>query len=137
MSEKVDWEQVRASEKEDWEQVRELEIRLQLGQPMELTGTVSDLLRRTARQVALSPEEAERGLRSPSDAAALVAKIRRRIQEGSVRLGQAMLDAASRKAMGDDRGARKLLKRALEAEAVPYYREGYEALLHSLEAPKN
>lgn len=133
MTEMLDLEQVRATEKEDWEQVRELEDWLQQGQSLQLTDMVRELLRRTAMQVALSFKDTENGLQSPAHAALLVKVIRRRIHEGAVRQGQAMVDAAVRGSMGDIRGGLEVLKRALEAEAVPYYRGAYEALIDSLE----
>jgi DUSAM domain-containing protein len=133
MSEKMAREEMHAAQKEDWEQVRELESQLQRGRPLELTDAVRGLLKRVAVQVALSSADAERGLRSPEEAAVLVGQMRRRIREGSERVGQAMLDAASRAAEGNMRSARLMLKEALAAEVVPYYRESLEALLHELE----
>jgi DUSAM domain-containing protein len=136
MSEEVDSEQAHAREKADWEAVRDLEIRLQRGQPLELTSEVSELLRRTAGQVAISSEDAEKGLRSASEAVALLTEIRRRIHEGSERLAEVMMVSVSRAARGDIRGARKVLNSALAAEAVPYHRKVYEALLGSLDKLK-
>jgi len=133
MSEKAAGEQTRAREKEDWEQLRALELHLQRGQPLELTEAVRGLLKRAALQVALSSADAEKGLQSSAEATALLTRIRRRIREGNERLSQAMLDAAYQAGTGNARSARRLLKAALEAEVVPYYRESLEALLHALE----
>ncbi|HEX8705206.1 MAG TPA: DUF2379 family protein [Myxococcaceae bacterium] len=126
-------EQARAAQKEDWDRLRELESRLQRGEPLELTDPVRELLKRGAAQVALSPAEAERGLRSAPEAAAMLGEIRRRIREGSERVGQAILDTAVAASMGTKQDARRKLNAALAAEVVPYYRQSLEAILHSLE----
>lgn len=120
------------NEETDWEEIRRLAEQLDRGQPLELRETVCDLVRRVTRQVALSEDDAERGLRSPSDAAALVAKISRRIRVGSRRLSRAIVDASRRKEAGDIEGARKLFEDVLAVEVVPLYREIAQTQLNAL-----
>src|SRR5687767_4791880 len=121
------------SEETDWEEVRRLAEQLERGQPLELTAAVSGLLRRAARQVALSDDDAAQGLRSPSDAATLVAKISRRIRVGSRRLSRAIVDASRLQDAGDRQGARKLFEDVLAVEVVPLYREIAQTQLNALE----
>jgi DUSAM domain-containing protein len=120
------------SEEADWEEVRALAEQIERGQPPELTAEVSELLRRAARQVALSDDDAEQGLRSPSDAATLVAKISRRIRVGSRRLSRAIVDASRLQNAGDIQGARKLFEDVLAVEVVPLYREIAQTQLNAL-----
>jgi DUSAM domain-containing protein len=134
---KVAWQTFHSAEKEDWGRLRQLELQLERGELLELTDELRALLRRVAQQVAFTPEEAERGLRSPAEAAALVMRMSRRTLESAERLGRAMLDAAALSGLHDTWNARRVLKAALEHEVVPYYRQSLEALLHSLENPRN
>jgi DUSAM domain-containing protein len=119
-------------EEADWEEVRALAEQIERGQPPELTAEVSELLRRAARQVALSDDDAVQGLRSPSDAATLVAKISRRIRVGSRRLSRAIVDASRLQNAGDIQGARKLFEDVLAVEVVPLYREIAQTQLNAL-----
>jgi len=137
MDKSMNEEQAHAAQKEDWDRLRDLESRLHRGEPLELTDTVRELLKRGAAQVALSSAVAERGLRSPAEAAALLGEIRRRIREGSARVGQAMLDTAVLSVEGNTRGARQALKAMLAEEEVPYYRGLLDALLQSVEPLKS
>ncbi|WNG13305.1 DUSAM domain-containing protein [Cystobacter fuscus] len=121
------------SEETDWEELRALAEQLERGQPLELTAAVCELLRRTVRQVALSDDDAAQGLRSPSDAATLVAKISRRIRVGSRRLSRAIVDASRLQEAGDTQGARKLFEDLLAVEVVPLYREIAQTQLNALE----
>jgi DUSAM domain-containing protein len=121
------------NEETDWEEVRELAEQLERGQPLELSAAVCELLRRAARQVLLSDDDAAQGLRSPSDAATLVAKISRRIRVGSRRLSRAIVDASRRQEAGDIQGARKLFEDVLAVEVVPLYREIAQTQLNALE----
>jgi len=120
-------------EETDWEEIRALAEQLERGQPLELSVAVSDLLRRAARQVALSEDDAAQGLRSPSDAATLVTKISRRIRVGSRRLSRAIVDAGRLEEAGDIQGARKLFEDVLAVEVVPLYREIAQTQLSALE----
>jgi DUSAM domain-containing protein len=121
------------NEETDWEEIRRLAEQLDRGQSLELSAAVCDLLRRVTRQVALADDDAEQGLRSPSDAATLVAKISRRIRVGSRRLSRAIVDASRRQEAGDLQGARKLFEDVLAVEVVPLYREIAQTQLNALE----
>ncbi|WP_375767019.1 DUSAM domain-containing protein [Archangium gephyra] len=120
------------NEETDWEEVRALAEQLERGQPLELSAAVCALLRRATQQVALSDDDAAQGLRSPSDAATLVAKISRRIRVGSRRLSRAIVDASRRQEAGDVQGARKLFEDVLAVEVVPLYREIAQTQLNAL-----
>ncbi|HLM46745.1 MAG TPA: DUSAM domain-containing protein [Myxococcaceae bacterium] len=120
-------------EETDWEEIRALAEQLERGQPLELSAAVSELLRRTSRQVALSDDDTSQGLRSASDAATLVTKISRRIRVGSRRLSRAIVDASRLEEAGDTRGARKLFEDVLAVEVVPLYREIAQTQLDALE----
>lgn len=120
------------NEETDWEELRRLTEQIESGQPLELNSVVCDLLRRVTRQVALSNDDAEQGLRSPSDAATLVAKLSRRIRAGSRRLSRAIVDAGRRQEAGDIQGARKLFEDVLAVEVVPLYREIAQTQLNAL-----
>ena len=121
------------SEETDWEELRALAEQLERGQQLELTAAVCELLRRTARQVALSDDDTAQGLHSPSDAATLVTKISRRIRVGSRRLSRAIVDASRLQDAGDTQGARKLFEDLLAVEVVPLYREIAQTQLNALE----
>ena len=110
-------------ESRDWHQVQELARTAQKAGALELNDEVLDLLRRVAREVAVSEDEAERALRSSESAMNLAIEVSRRIREGSRRLSRAMVDANRLHAGGDLLGARKLLEEILAQEVVPLYRE--------------
>lgn len=121
------------TEEADWEEIRGLAEQLERGQALELNEAVRALLQRVTRQVALSETDAEQGLRSPSDAEALLAKISRRIRAGSRRLSRAIVDASRRQESGDVQGARALFESVLAVEVVPLYREIAQTQLKALE----
>lgn len=121
------------NEETDWEEVRRLAEQLARGEPLELGTAECELLRRVTRQVALSEEDAVQGLRSPADAAVLVAKISRRIRTGSRRLSRAIVEASRHQEAGDTRGARKWFEDVLSVEVVPLYREIALTQLKALE----
>jgi DUSAM domain-containing protein len=120
------------NEETDWEEIRALAEQIEKGQPLEVTDAVRELLRRAARQVALSDDDATQGLRSPSDAATLVAKISRRIRVGSRRLSRAIVDANRLNDAGDTQGARTLMEDVLAVEVVPLYRQIAQTQLDAL-----
>ncbi len=120
------------TEETDWEEIRGLAEQVEKGQPLELSTAVCELLRRATRQVALSDDDAAQGLRSPSEAANLVAKISRRIRVGSRRLSRAIVDASRLQEAGNIQGARKLLEEVLAVEVVPLYREIAQTQLNAL-----
>ncbi|MDC0711990.1 DUSAM domain-containing protein [Stigmatella sp. ncwal1] len=120
-------------EQHDWDKVLEWETRLDQGEALVLTPDVADLIRRVAREVALSEQEAQRALVTPADAAMLIRGICRRIREGSRRLMGAISEANRRMEAGDTAGARKILEDVLSVESVPLYRQHAEAELSYLE----
>jgi DUSAM domain-containing protein len=117
----------------DWEPIRALGQRvIEHGEPLELTDEVRALLRRSAKEVALASEDTESALRSVSTATTLLGEIRRRIREGSARLGAATLRAYDFRDEGDLDSACRQMEEVLAVEAVPLYREHAEAMLREL-----
>jgi DUSAM domain-containing protein len=119
--------------KVDWHPIRMLAQRVcERGEPLELTDEVRALLQCSAREVAISSEDAEEALRNPSTATALLQEVRRRITDGSRRLNRARHKAYQLRDAGDLEGARKLMEEVLIAEVVPFYREQAEILLREV-----
>jgi DUSAM domain-containing protein len=117
----------------DWHPIRALAQRvLEQGEPLELTDDVRALLRRSAREVAILPEDAESALQGLPTATNLLEEIRRRITGGSHRLGQASTRAYHLRDEGDLDGAARQMKEVLAVEVVPFYRELAEAELEDL-----
>jgi DUSAM domain-containing protein len=117
----------------DWHSIRVLARRvLEQGEPLELTDDVRESLRRTAREVALPPEDTEKSLQSPPTATTLLEEIRRRISEGSHRLGRASTRAYNLRDSGNLDEACKQMEDVLAVEVVPLYREQAESLLDDL-----
>ena len=118
-------------ESREWNRVIELGQRLQRGEALELTDEVREVLRRVARDLAVSDSQAQDALSLPAMAATLIGELNRRIRDGSRRLSRALVEANRRKAAGDVEGARKVLESVLVMEVVPLYREQLEiALTH-------
>jgi DUSAM domain-containing protein len=111
----------------DWHPIRVLARRvLEQGQPLELTDDTRALLLRSAQEVAIPREDAEKALRSLRMARALLRKISRRIRVGSNRLGRARTRAYRLQDAGDLDGACKQLEEVLAVEVVPFYRQQAE-----------
>ncbi len=117
---------------DDWYPIRMLDNRVQQGEALELTAEVRDLLRRTAPTVAISETEAEAALTSVERATALLHEMRRRITEGSNRLGDALHRMYRLRDKGDLEAARQQLRDVLAVEVVPHYREIAEGQLDDL-----
>lgn len=118
----------------DWHQVRMLDNRVQQGQALELTDDVRDLLRRTARTVAISDTEAATALADVKSATALLQNIRQRVDDGTHRIMRA-LDAMYRlRKKGDIPGARQQMQDVLAVEVVPHFREIAEGQLEEMDA---
>lgn len=124
-------------EPHDWDRVLGLYARLERNEAIELNAEVRDLCRRVARDVAISHDDAERALLTPSGAETLVREMRRRIFEGSRRLSRALVDSARRKKAGDVAGARERLEAVLAVEVVPLYREQAEVALDYVDDPED
>lgn len=124
-------------EPHDWDRVLGLYAKLERKEAIELNADVRDLCRRVARDVAISHDDAEHALLTPSGAETLVREIRRRIFEGSRRLSRVLVDSARRKKAGDMAGAREVLEGVLSVEVVPLYREQAQIALDYVEDPED
>jgi DUSAM domain-containing protein len=119
----------------DWNPVRDLAQRvLAHGVALELTDETCALLRKSAREVAILPEEAEQALRDPSTATALLQEIRQRIRDGSNRLMRAVERAYTLREAGDWEAARRQLEDVLAVEVVPLYRAQAMDVLEDIRA---
>jgi DUSAM domain-containing protein len=117
----------------DWDPIGALAQRvLEQGEPLELTEETRALLLRSAREVAISDEDAESALRGLSTATTLLQEIRRRIHDGSWRLSRARDRAYDLRDAGDLDGAQQLMRDVLAVEVVPFYREQAEIALEKL-----
>lgn len=117
---------------DDWYPIRMLDNRVRQGETLELTADVRDLLQRTAPTVAISAAEATEALVSVERATALLHEMRRRITEGSNRLGDALHRMYRLRDKGDLDGARQQMRDVLAVEVVPHYREIAEGQLDEL-----
>jgi DUSAM domain-containing protein len=117
---------------DDWHPIRMLDNRVQQGEPLVLTDEVRDLLRRTAPTVAINMAELETALTTVESATALLHEMRRRITEGSHRLGDALHLMYRLRDKGDLEGARQQMRDVLAVEVVPFYREIAEGQLDDL-----
>jgi DUSAM domain-containing protein len=117
----------------DWDPIGALAKRvLEQGEPLELTHETHALLLRSAREVAISDEDAENALRSLSTATTLLEEVRRRIHDGSWRLSRARNRAYELRDAGDLDGAQQLMRDVLAVEVVPFYRQQAEIALEKL-----
>lgn len=115
-----------------WEPIRELEQQVKRGQPLQLTATVRDLLRRAAPTVAMSGAEAEAALASVESATSLLLEIRQRMRDSSRWFINAMHEMSRLRDSGDLEGARQQMYEVLAVERVPFYREIAEGELEKL-----
>lgn len=117
-----------------WDAIWELNRRVaDLGQPFTVTDEIGALLRGTARDVAIAPEEVERALQDDARAAELLKEIAKRIRVGSRRLSRAIVESDKREQAGDTEGARKPLLDVLAVEVVPHYRDIAQTHLDALD----
>jgi DUSAM domain-containing protein len=116
----------------DWHLIRVLGNRVEQGEPLVLTPDVLDLLQRTAPTVAISPADTAAALNSLEGATALLIEMRRRINEGSNRLVDALLRMYRLRDRGDLEGARQQMRDVLAVEVVPSYREIAQGQLDDL-----
>lgn len=117
----------------DWNQVIELGQRLQRGEALELTGDMLSMLRRVARELAISDADVQDALSNTTTTTTLVRELNRRIRDGSRRLSRALVESNRRKEAGDIDGAREVLESVLAVEVVPLYREQAEIALAHLD----
>jgi DUSAM domain-containing protein len=117
----------------DWDPIRRLAQQvLEQRAPLELTDEVRSLLRRSAEEVAIPAEEAEKALGTLRTARALLRKISRRIQVGSDRIGKARSQAYRLRDAGKLKAARQHMEKVLAVEVVPLYREHAENVLSNI-----
>ncbi|MFE8598608.1 DUSAM domain-containing protein [Archangium violaceum] len=121
------------SDEINWDRIRDLAQRvLERSEPLELSEDTRALLLKSAREVAISEQDAEDALRSLPTATTLLREIRHRIGEGSRRLSRARNRAYELRDAGDLDGARQFMRDVLAVEVVPLYREQAETLLTQL-----
>ncbi|MFY2559027.1 DUSAM domain-containing protein [Corallococcus terminator] len=112
------------SEAIDWDPIRALAQRVvRNGEPLVLTADVRELLLRTAREVAISPGEAEQAIATTDGAMKLLTECSHRIHDGSWRVMRALNRMYKNKKAGDFDSARQEMRDVLAVEVVPYYRE--------------
>ncbi|WP_223756465.1 DUSAM domain-containing protein [Myxococcus sp. RHSTA-1-4] len=93
-----------------WDAIWELNRRVTgQGQPFPVTDEIRALLQATAPDVATSPEEAERALRTDASTAELLREVATHIRQGSRRLPRVMREVDQRNQAGDVDGARRPL----------------------------
>ena len=108
---------------EDWYRVRMLDNRVQQGEALELDAEVRELLRRTAPTVAIREAEAAPALATVESATALLGKMRRRMDEGSNRIMDALHRMYRLEEKGDIGGACQQMRDVLAVEVVPHIRD--------------
>jgi DUSAM domain-containing protein len=117
----------------DWDPIRTLARRvLERGDTLDLSDATRALLHTGAREVAISPAEAEDAMRSVSTATTLLREIQRRMDDGNDRLSEASFRAYRLRDTGDFNAARRLLEDVLRVEVVPLYRQVAETVLENL-----
>ncbi|WNZ59069.1 DUSAM domain-containing protein [Myxococcus sp. MxC21-1] len=122
------------SEKIDWDPIRALARRvIREGAPLVLDDDVRALLRRTAREVGISDANAEQALSTEVGALELLRESSRRITDGSNRLMDALHRMYRHQKAGDFDSARREMRDVLSVEVVPHYREVAEGQLEDLE----
>jgi DUSAM domain-containing protein len=125
---------VSESKDANWDDVRGLESSvIGRGEPLILTAEVRAILRRSAKEVAMSDTEAEVALGNTATATDLLREIRRRIREGSDRISDALHRMYRLQEKGDLDGARQQMRDVLALEVVPLYREIAEGELEKMD----
>ncbi|WP_164001576.1 DUSAM domain-containing protein [Pyxidicoccus caerfyrddinensis] len=117
----------------DWDPIRALARRvLREGAPLVLTDEVRSLLMRTAREVAISDDDAARALTTEAGALELLRATSARITDGSNRLVDALYRMKRHRLVGDYDSARQEMRDVLAVEVVPFYRERAQDALDDL-----
>lgn len=118
----------------DWSPIRQLARRvLERGEALALDDEARALLRRSAREFAISSKDTEDALQGVSSATTLLEEIRRRMEDSNVRFSEAHSRTFSLEDAGDFAGARKLMEDVLAVEVVPFYRERAQRYLRKLD----
>jgi DUSAM domain-containing protein len=121
------------SDEINWDRIRDLSQRvLERGEPLELSGGTRALLLKSAREVAISQQDAEEALRDLPTATTLLREIHQRIRDGSRRLGKSRLRAYELRDKGEFDEAQQLMREVLAVEVVPLYREHAGILIDEL-----
>ncbi|WNG15329.1 DUSAM domain-containing protein [Cystobacter fuscus] len=121
------------SDEINWDRIRNLAQRvLERNEPLELSDDARALLLKSAREVAISDQDAEDALRGVPSATTLLREIRQRIRDGSNRLSKAENRVEELQEKGDFNGALHVIRDVLAVEVVPLYREHAEILLDEL-----
>mgnify|MGYP002717757175 CR=1 FL=1 len=121
------------SDEINWDRIRDLAQRvLERSESLELSGDTQALLLKSAREVAISEQDAEDALRSLPTATTLLREIRQRIRDGSTRLSKAEDRVEELQKKGDLNGAQQIMRDVLAVEVVPFYREQARILLDEL-----
>lgn len=118
-----------------WDRLRELDERSEAGEVITMDAPTRDVILRGAASVGMSAAEAQAALATPEAAAGFVHEARRRIREGSRRLGEALIEVAALVEQGRLSEARAVLRALIEAEPVPFYREIAASELARLDRP--
>ncbi|WP_044889082.1 DUSAM domain-containing protein [Myxococcus hansupus] len=121
------------SEKVDWDPIRALARRvIREGAPLVLDEDVRALLRRTAREVGISDANAARALTTEAGALDLLNETSRRITDGSNRLMDALHRMYRHQKAGDFDSARQEMRDVLAVEEVPRYRATAQGQLEEM-----
>ncbi|OJH33868.1 DUSAM domain-containing protein [Cystobacter ferrugineus] len=121
------------SDEINWDRIWDLAQRvLERSEPLELSDDTRALLLKSAREVAISAQEADDALRGLPTATTLLREIRQRIRDGSYRLGKAEDRVEELQEKGDFNGAFHVIRDVLAVEVVPLYRRHAEILLDEL-----
>src|SRR5688572_562810 len=121
------------SDEINWDRIRDLAQRvLERSEPLELSADTRALLSKSAREVAISEQDAEEALRGLPTATTLLREIRQRIRDGARRLSRSRHRAYELRDKGELDEARQLMRDLLAVEVVPLYREHAELLLDEL-----
>lgn len=121
------------SDEINWDRIRDLAQRvLEHSEPLELSDDTRALLLKSAREVAISEQDAEDALRGVPTATTLLREIRQRIRDGTNRLGKAEDRVDELQEKGDLNGAQQVMRDLLAVEVVPLYREHAEILLDEM-----
>ncbi len=121
------------SDEINWDRIRDLAQRvLERSEPLQLSADTRALLLKSAREVAISDQDADDALRGLPTATTLLGEIRQRIREGSRRLNRAQDRVEELQEEGDLNGAQQVIRDVLAVEVVPFYREQAEIALEKL-----
>jgi DUSAM domain-containing protein len=121
------------SGKINWDPIRDLAQRvLERGESLELTEDTRTLLIRTAQETGIGQQSAEESLRNEGTARTLLEEAIQRINEGSDRLSDALLQMYDLRDQGNLQGACQLMRHLLTVEVVPLYRRQAEGMLEEL-----